>query len=162
MKGTRRSLYWKALILLAALSFLSSPSIRAADSLEGIRAGLASWDVEQAWELAKNLLDREPRNPKLLELTAYVAFFRGDYPQALSRIREAMAEGAQEEDLRDFQLFVQRTDDIIRHHAVYSSDHFQLKLDEKMDGILVRYLLNTLEKTYHQMGSQYGFFPRFL
>jgi Flp pilus assembly protein TadD len=160
MKGTRRSLYWKALILLATLSLLSAHPIRAADSLDGIRAGLARWDAEQAWELAKSLLEREPRNPKLLEITAYVAFFRGDYAQALSKIREAMAEGAPEEDLRDFQLFVQRTYDIIRHHAVYSSDHFELKLDEKMDGILVRYLLDALEKTYHQMGSQYGFFPQ--
>lgn len=149
----------KVLILLAVFSVFSVHPLMADNSLESLKAGLGSWDVEQAWEQAKTLLDQEPMNPELLEFTAYVDFYRGDYARALSRIAEAMAKGAREEELRGFQIFVQQTSDIIRPYGTYSSEHFELKLDDKKDGILAGYLLETLEKTYDQMGAQYGIFP---
>jgi tetratricopeptide (TPR) repeat protein len=160
VKGKQLSLGWSVLILLVALNSLFVYPIWAASSLESVSARLARWDIEQAWEQARTLLDQEPFNPELLELAAYVDFYRGDYAQALSRIREAVARGVQGENLQNLQVFVQRTYDIIRHYATFSNDHFELRLDEERDGILAGYLLNTLEKTYQQMGGQFGIFPR--
>ncbi len=159
VKGKQRSLCWSVWILLAAFTVLLVYPVQAASDLEGITARLARWEVEQAWEDARPLLSQEPFNQELLELIAYVDFYRGDYAQALSRIREAMTRGAQGETLQGFQVFVQRTYDIISRYATYSSDHFELRLDEEADGILATYLLNTLEKTYEKMGNQFGVLP---
>ena len=42
----------------------------------------------------------------------------------------------------------------------YESPHFIISLDEKQDGFLSDYLIDTLEKTYQIMAEKYGFQPK--
>ena len=146
--------------LLIAVSLFFVWPIWAASPAESIRAKLAGWEIEQAGEEVWRLLEREPLNPELLELAAYIDFYRGDYAQALSKTREALARGGKGEQLQNFQLFVQRSYDIIRQYSTFSSSHFELRLAEKQDGILAVYLLDALERTYQRMGTQFNTFPQ--
>jgi tetratricopeptide (TPR) repeat protein len=160
LKTRTLSSWWSVLTLLLALSLLSGWPGWAASPLDDLKAKLARWEIEPAWDQAQQLLARKPLNPELLELAAYLAFYRGDYSQALTKARDALANGAKGKHLQNFQLFVQRTHDIVRQYRSYTSPHFELRLDENRDGILAGYLLDALEKTYQRMGRQFNSFPR--
>ena len=80
----------KILFLLAALSVLQLKIIlpdtiatSASDTLQSLTAKLESWDVEMIWPEVKKALAKHPQSADLLEIAAQIAFYRGDYPEAL-------------------------------------------------------------------------------
>lgn len=151
---------WLVIALATALIFVVSGPTLAASPVEEFQAKLSRWDAEEAYAQLQPLLKQDPQNPELLEAAAYIAFYRGDYGEALAKIREALARGPAEERKQSFQLFIQQTYDVIRPYKLYQSDHFELRLDEKRDGILAGYILDALEKTYQVMGKQFSFHPK--
>ncbi len=71
--------------------FLFSQEIRAVspEVLKSLSEKLERWDVEEAWSEVKDLLTQEPKDPKLLELAAHIAFYRGDYQESLKLMKSA-------------------------------------------------------------------------
>ena len=129
------------------------------ESLQSVSQKLDRWDVEEAWAEAKGLLDRAPKDPKLLEVASKVAFHRGDYSESLKLMKSAL-ELEEEEGRKNFVLFLETTIGVTRSFKKYESPHFTISLDEKQDGILADYLIDTMEKTYRFMTEHYGFDPR--
>jgi tetratricopeptide (TPR) repeat protein len=121
---------------------------------------LDRWEVEEAWAEVQTLLTQDPRNGQLLELSAQIAFHRGEYPEALKFMKSAIAAGGEDERKRGFALFVEETIGVLGPFKRIASPHFVISLDEKQDGILAEYLIDTLERTYQAMARQYGFEPQ--
>ena len=130
------------------------------ESLRALKEKLEKWEVEDAWAEAKTHLAREPKNSLLQELAAQIAFHRGEYPEALKLIRASIGAGEEDERKRAFALFVEETIGVVGSYARFESPHFSILLDEKQDGILKDYLVDTLEKTYEAMSRQYAFAPK--
>ena len=130
------------------------------ENLRALTEKLEKWEVEDAWAEAKTHLSLEPKNPQLLELAAQVAFHRGDYPEALKLMRASIEAGEEDERKRAFTLFVEQTIGVLSSYAKFESPHFMILLDEKQDGVLKDYLIDTLEKTYEAMARQYAFEPK--
>ena len=130
------------------------------ENLRALTEKLEKWEVEDAWAEVKTNLSREPKNPQLLELAAQIAFHRGDYPEALKLMRASLEAGEEDERKRAFTLFVEQTIGVLNSYAKFESPHFVILLDEKQDGVLRDYLIDTLEKTYQAMARQYAFEPK--
>jgi tetratricopeptide (TPR) repeat protein len=92
-----------------------------------------------------------------LDLAAQVAFHRGDYPEALRLMRASIESGEEDERKRAFALFVEQTIGVLSAYTKFESPHFSILMDEKRDGVLKDYLIETLEKTYQTMARQYAF-----
>ncbi len=149
-----------AVVLILFLSILPLKAEAVSpETLQSVSQKLERWDVEEAWTEAKGLLDRDPKDPKLLELASRVAFHRGDYTEALKLMKSAL-ELEEEEGRRNFALFLEATIGVTQSFKKYESPHFTISLDEKQDGILADYLIDTMEKTYRFMAEHYGFDPR--
>jgi len=142
-----------------ALALMSLGNAHAASegAMRSVAAKLDRWDVEEAWGEVKQLLEKEPKDPQLLELASQVAFHRGDYQEALKLIKSAIALGSEDERSRNFALFMEGAIGVIAPLKRYESPHFIISLDEKQDGILVGYITDTLENTHQVMAQRYGF-----
>jgi len=147
--------------LIFSSIFLLPLEVKAVSSeaLKSLSAKLEQWDVEEAWSEIKTLLTKEPKDPKLLDLASHIAFYRGDYRESLRLMKSAL-ELEEEESRRGFVLFLDGTIGVTQSFKKYESPHFLISLDEKQDGILADYLLDTMEKTYHFMVEHYGFDPK--
>ena len=143
------------LFIIASAAQAAPPEV-----MNSLASQLDRWDVERAWTEVKELLPKEPKDPQLLELASHIAFHRGDYQEALKLIKSAIDLGGEEEKTKGLALFIEETIGAIAPFKRYESPHFIISLDENQDGILVGYLLDTLEKTYQLMAEQYGFQPQ--
>jgi len=130
------------------------------ENLRDLALKLEKWEVEEAWSEAKGHLAREPKNSQLLEIAAQIAFHRGDYPEALRLMRASIEAGEEDERKKGFALFAEETIGVVGSYARFESPHFSILLDEKQDGVLKDYLIDTLEKTYEVMARQYAFAPK--
>jgi len=149
------------LVFFLLVSLISASIVLAVspEALQSIGEKLERWDVEEAWKEVEGLLKTDGRDPRVLEAAAQAAFHRGDYAGAKKWIQAALEAGGEEEKRRAFALFVESTLEVISSFRRYESPHFQIYLDERQDGILADYLLDTMEKTYRVMGRRYGFQP---
>ena len=130
------------------------------ENLRSLTEKLEKWEVEEAWLEVGAHLSREPKNPQFLELAAQIAFHRGDYPEALKFMKASIEAGEEDERKRAFALFMEQTIGVLSPCVKFESPHFVILLDEKQDGVLKDYLIDTLEKTYQVMARQYAFEPK--
>ena len=121
---------------------------------------LEAWDVEKAWQEMKGLLEKDPKDPRLLELASQIAFHRGEYQEALRLMKSAIEQGGENDKRRGFALFIEESIGVLSPFKQYESAHFRISLDEKQDGILADYIIDALEKTYERMARKYAFEPR--
>jgi len=148
-------------IILAVLLILASATQAAPPEVIGsLKAKLDRWDVEEAWVEIKDLLLKEPKDGELLELASQIAFYQGEYQEALLLIKAAIDAGGDEKKKNSFALFVEQTLGVISHFKKYESSHFMITLDEKENGFLIDYIIEALESTYKLMAEQYDFKPR--
>ena len=153
-----------AAFIITALIFsisLLPLEVRAVSSeaLKSLSGKLEQWDVEEAWSEIRTLLTKEAKDPKLLDLASHVAFYQGDYRESLRLMKSAL-ELEEDESRRSFVLFLEATIGVTQSFKKYESPHFLISLDEKQDGILADYLVDTMEKTYRFMAEHYGFDPK--
>ena len=120
---------------------------------------LEAWDVENTWQEMKGLLEKDPRDPRLLELASQIAFHRGEYQEALRLMKLAIEQGGDNDKRRGFALFIEESIGVLSPFKQYESAHFRISLDEKQDGILADYIIDALERTYERMARKYGFQP---
>ncbi|MFH1489799.1 MAG: tetratricopeptide repeat protein [Pseudomonadota bacterium] len=151
------------IVLLALLLPLKTPTGAAStvsETTASLQAALESWDVETIWPQVLQALSTHPQDPELLETASHIAFYRGDYPEALDLMKKAMKEGKEAENRRAMAQFIEGTIQVLSSYKRYESPHFIIHLDERRDGILIDYLIDALEKTCLAMEKQYGFRPK--
>jgi tetratricopeptide (TPR) repeat protein len=155
-----KKLIFLAIICLLPLYLLTPGALGAPpETLERLKAGLDSWDVETVWPQVQDALEQFPLDAELLEIAAQIAYHRGDYPESLALMKRAIAAGGENEERMGFALFIEETINVLAPYKRYESPHFIILLDEKQDGVLVDYLIDALEKTHDVLAAQYGFSP---
>ncbi len=149
---------------LAVLLLLSAPAASQAAQVDSpFKAGEELLDasrIAQAEELAAKALKEDPKSAAALEFDARVKFYQGRYAEALGLLDKALALDSSNEKRQAFRLFTQLTLDVHKSLKPFESAHFILFVDEKRDGILVPYALDTLEKSYQTTGAELGFYPK--
>jgi len=142
----------------SAVSFLWAAA--PAETIRLLTARLETWNVEHVWPEVQEALAGYPQDADLIETAAYIAFYRGDYNEALNLAQKALEVGGEDEDRRGFARFVEGTIQVLAPYKRVETPHFIISLDEQRDGILVDYLVQALEKTYQVMFENYGFSPQ--
>jgi tetratricopeptide (TPR) repeat protein len=130
------------------------------DATASLQARLENWDVETIWPDVRKTLSANPHDPELLEIASHIAFHRGEYPESLELMKEAMKRGGENESRMAMAQFIEGTIQVLSTYKRYETGHFIIHLDEGRDGILADYLIDALEKTYRIMAQYYGFLPK--
>ena len=121
---------------------------------------LEAWRIVEAEELASRSLRESPGDAVALDLDARVKFYQGRYDEALTSFDRALAIDSKDERRQAFKLLTQLTRDVVKSLKRFESAHFIVYLDEKRDGILAAYALDTLEKSYQAVGAELGYYPK--
>ncbi len=146
--------------LLASMA--AAFSLLAADIDPRFKEGealLEAWRITQAEAVAARWLGENPKSPAALDLDARVKFYQGRYPEGLASLDRGLAIDPTDKQRQGWKLFTQVTQDVIKTLKRYESAHFVLYLHEKRDGILASYALQTLERSYHAVGAELGYYP---
>ena len=160
---------WVVLALAAAVHPVRAAEVAKADEAAEekvaprFKAGydlLDAWEIAQAEALAVKLVAAEPKSADALDLSARVKFYQGRYGEALKLLDQALAIDEKKEQRQGWKLFSQLTVDVHKQFKRFESAHFELFVDEKRDGILVPFALETLEKSYQAIGAELGYFPK--
>ncbi|MBI2365829.1 MAG: hypothetical protein HYV01_12620 [Deltaproteobacteria bacterium] len=143
-------------LILAAPLFTAEidPKLKQGEEL------LDAWRTAQAEELAANWLRENPKSPVALDLDARTKFYQGRYSEALATIDRALAVDSSDKRRQGWKLLTQFTLDVVKTLKRYESAHFVVFLDEKRDGILASFALETLEKSYEAIGAELGYYPK--
>ena len=155
-KSFKISLALSIFLALATLLFAAEidPKLKQGEEL------LDAWRTAQAEELAANLLRENPKSPVALDLDARTKFYQGRYAEALATIDRALAIDSTDKLRQGWKLRTQFTLDVVKTLKRYESAHFVVFLDDKRDGILASYALETLEKSYEAIGAELGYYPK--
>ena len=121
---------------------------------------LEAWNISQAEDLAAKSLRENPNSAAAFDFDARVKFYQGRYPEALASVERALAIDPKDPHRQALKLLSQLTQDVVKTMKRFESPHFALYLDEKRDGILASYALNTLEKSYQAIGAELGYYPK--
>lgn len=121
---------------------------------------LDGWHIAQAEELASKALRENPKSAPALEFDGRVKFYQGRYQEALTSLDQALAVDSKDQRRQGWKLLIQQTQDVVKTLKRFESPHFVLFLDDKRDGILAPYTLETLEKSYEAIGTELGYYPK--
>jgi len=154
----RLSLFFALLFLLVLAA--QAPGGEPESKFKAGEELLDAWRITQAEEVAGQALKEDPKSAEALDFDARVKFYRGRYADALAAFDRALAIDSTNQRRQALKLFTQLTLDVHKTLKRYESAHFILFVDEKRDGILVDYALDTLEKSYHAIGNELGYYPK--
>ncbi len=120
---------------------------------------LQALDMARARALAASFSEREKKSPEVRYFLGRLKFYEGAYDQALHYFSGLTF--VDEAGNRDtFPEYVRRVAEATRGMVWSESEHFKIFFDPaSLDGILVRYALDTLEKAYLAVGSELGHYP---
>ncbi len=155
---------YRAFISLALLIALAlAVRLFAAEADPKFKAGeelLDAWRIAEAEELAAKALRENPESPAALDFDARVKFYQGRYPEALAAMERVPAIDTTDKRRQGWKLLAQLTVDVVKTLKRFESPHFVLYLDDKRDGILASSALDTLERSYHAIGAELGYYPK--
>jgi tetratricopeptide (TPR) repeat protein len=137
-----------SLVLAVILQALDLNGAEVASPFKEGEELLDGWHIAQAEELASRSLRENPKSAATLEFDGRVKFYQGRYPEALKSLEEALALDSKDERRQGWKLLTQQTQDVLKTLKRFESDHFVLFIDDRRDGILAPYALETLEKSY--------------
>lgn len=147
--------FFVSLYVVSALSAAEGdPQFKPGEAL------LDSWHISQAEQMAAQALRENPKSAAALEFDGRVKFYQGKYPEALKSLDQALAIDSGSQRRQGWKLFIQQTQDVVKTLKRFESPHFILFADEKKDGILPSYALETLEKSYAAVGAELGYYPK--
>src|SRR5438552_17876986 len=75
-------------------------------------------------------------------------------------MEKALAIDSNDQRRQALKLHTQLTQDVAKNLKRVESAHFVIYLDDKRDGILAPYALDTLEKSYEAIGAALGYYPK--
>lgn len=145
-----------ALTCVAHLLFAATPGPTFKEGQQLLEA----WHIAQAEELASKSLRDNPNSAAAFDLDARVKFYQGRYSEALASFERALTIDSKDERRQAFKLLTQLTHDVVKTLKRFESTHFTVYLDEKRDGVLASYALDTLEKSYQAVGAELGYYPK--
>src|SRR5919108_5546920 len=145
-------------LLLMALLALAAPA-RAQDVLRQAEAALERWDGEEAYRLARPVVDERPQDRQALALLARAAFYRGEYLEAARWAAQWGEVEPGNESAKGWKAFAEQTAWAVQDFKTYTSPHFVLRLQEERDGVLAEYALEALERGYEVLGRDLGYQP---
>jgi Flp pilus assembly protein TadD len=165
---------WTVITLLAALfaggSLVSTTSLAWAQSSEQVNNMLSAWQMAQAKASIDTLVEAHGDDPETLYLQARYDFFQGDYKQAIDKLDQALASGADHADnankadkrhwvhLRDLVKATHEvTKDYVKHTS--SKGRFEIFVPKGKDQVLVSFAAEALEKAYDEVGDELGYKP---
>jgi tetratricopeptide (TPR) repeat protein len=149
--------------LVFLVSLYLAAALGAAESDPQFKHGeqlLDGGHIAQAEELAARALRENPKSAAALEFDGRVKFYQGKYPEALKSLDQALAIDSNNQRRQGWKLLIQQTQDVVKNLKRFESPHFVLFVDEKRDGILPSYALETLEKSYAVLGAELGYQPK--
>jgi tetratricopeptide (TPR) repeat protein len=111
------------------------------------------WKIEKAYELAKELVEKSPKNRNNRFLMCLALFYRGDYEEALKYIDDNMTENKGIYDI--IRTTHNETKDFVRKE----SEHFIVSYKPGKDEILVDRTIYALEGAYKNIGGDLGYYP---
>lgn len=152
-----------AIFIVFSLSLALAGRLSGAEAEPGFKQGeelLDAWRIAEAQALAAKALADEPKSAAAIELDGRVKFYQGRYQEATEAMERALAIDAGDKRRQGWKLFAQLTVDVVKNLKRFESPHFVLHLDEKKDGILALYALDTLEKSYAAVGAELGYYPK--
>ena len=150
-------------LFLLVVLFARSATLPAAEVDSPFKQGeelLDAGRITQAEELATKSLRENSRSGAALAFDGRVKFYQGRYPEALASLEKSLAVDSQDQRAQGWKLLTQFTLDVVKTLKRFESPHFALYLDEKRDGILAPYALETLEKSYDAIGAALGYYPK--
>ena len=148
-------LFWAVLLIAARLSAAEAdPKFKPGDEL------LDAWRLAEAEEVAAKALREDPKSAGAHAFDGRLKFYQGRYQDALSAFDKALALDSKDERHQGYRLLAQFTVDVAKNLKRFESNHFILHLDDKRDGILAPYALDTLEKSYAAIGAELGYYPK--
>jgi len=160
LTGLRIGFFNTVLTLLILLAL--KPLCGAAEGPSPLKAGeehLEAGRLAEADEIASRMIRENARSAAALELKGKIAFFQGQYDEAIRVLDQALAIESANDRRQAYRLLAQQTRDTVTKLKRFESPHFVLFADEARDGILVSHALEALEKTYQAIGKTLGYFP---
>ena len=155
---------YRAISLLSfVVPFILAVALLAAEIDSPFKEGeelLDAWRIPQAEALAAKSLRENSRSAAALAFDGRVKFYQGRYPEALASLEKSLAVDSKDQRAQGWKLLTQFTLDALKTLKRFESPHFVVYLDEKRDGILASYALDTLEKTYAVIGAELGYYPK--
>ena len=145
------------------ISLYMAAALGAAERASSFKHGealLDAWHIAQAEALAAQALRENPKSAAALEFDGRVKFYQGKYGDALKALDQALAIDSNDQRRQGWKLLIQQTHDVVKNLKRFESPHFILFADEKKDGILPAYALDTLEKSYAVLGAELGYYPQ--
>lgn len=121
---------------------------------------LQTWQIGEAATVVSNLLSVAPENPYVRFFAGEVRFYEGNYQEALSFLKDALQEPEIAQRGRAFYDLVDKIYQTTSKFKEIKTEHFLFRYDEDKDAILADYALETLEKAYHAIGNDLGYFPK--
>jgi tetratricopeptide (TPR) repeat protein len=152
--------------LAVLLFFVSLPALLRGAEAEvdpALKEGeelLDAWHIAKAEELAARLIRENAKSPLGYDIDARVKFYQGRYADAIASSDRALAIDSSDKRRQAWKLFSQLTLDVVKSLKKFESAHFVLYLDDRRDGILAPYALETLEKSYEAVGAELGYYPK--
>ena len=121
---------------------------------------LDAWRMAEAEEFAAKALRENAKSAGAHAFDGRLKFYQGRYQDALTAFDKALAIDSKDERHQGYKLLAQFTVDVVKNLKRFESAHFVLHLDDKRDGILAAYALDTLEKSYAAIGAELGYYPK--
>jgi tetratricopeptide (TPR) repeat protein len=121
---------------------------------------LEAWRITEAQQLATKALQENPKSAAALAFDGRLKFYQGRYQEALASFDKALAIDSKDQRAQGFKLLTQFTQDVVKTLKRFESSHFIVYLDDKRDGILAARALETLEKSYENIGAELGYYPK--
>ena len=153
-----RNLFFLVLVLLFGAARLygaeADPKFKPGDEL------LDAWRTAEAEEFAAKALRENAKSAGAHAFDGRLKFYQGRYQDALTAFDKALAIDSKDERHQGYKLLAQFTVDVVKNLKRFESAHFVLHLDDKRDGILAAYALDTLEKSYAAIGAELGYYPK--
>ena len=153
-----RNSFFLVLVLLFGAARLhgaeADPKFKPGDEL------LDAWRTAEAEEFAAKALRENAKSAGAHAFDGRLKFYQGRYQDALTAFDKALAIDSKDERHQGYKLLAQFTVDVVKNLKRFESAHFVLHLDDKRDGILAAYALDTLEKSYAAIGAELGYYPK--
>ncbi|MDH3446378.1 MAG: hypothetical protein OEN50_20840, partial [Deltaproteobacteria bacterium] len=154
---------YRVALFLAFVLLVLAPHIHGAEADPKFKSGdelLDAWRTLEAEQIAAKALQEDAKSAGAHAFDGRVKFYKGRYQDALTALEKALAIDSKNERHQGYKLLAQFTVDVVKNLKRFESAHFVVYLDEKRDGILAPYALDTLEKSYTAIGAELGYFPK--
>jgi tetratricopeptide (TPR) repeat protein len=155
--------YCRFFFLALVIFFAAAQNSTAGQSESPFKKGeelLDAWRIAEAGQMAAAALRDDSKSATALDFDARVKFYQGRYPEALASLDKALAIDSKDQRRQSWKLLTQLTQDVTKNLKRVESAHFVLYLDDKRDGILAPYALESLEKSYEAIGKELGYYPK--